>query len=427
MLQYEKILIWGTDMPLSMIYLAAVPVSFFNQIIWGNRILNWLIALAILAAAFLLRRLLAHLCQTLLQHIHWKNEALGSQIATLLLPALRLTILTIGFGLAIRPELLTLPDSVSLVLRQVMTTLQVVILCLILQGIGLGFVDVRADYAQRQGQQQSLAIKGFYKRVIQVAAVILGVFMALKIWGFDISGLLAGLGIGGLALSLAAQDTFSNLLGGITIMADHSFEIGDVISTPDIEGVVEDIGFRSSKLRTFSQAVVTVPNAKLSSTFVTNFSRMGKRRIRLTINLEYGITTEQIRHLTDQLKTRVIARDSIYVDGMLIYLEKFNASSVDLLFQCYVKTVDYECYLAEQESILLDIMDVMAEEHLNFAFSALSVHLRQPAPEKAAGDEPKTAALRATESAADDENNQSKLHIQAALNQADTATKQNTL
>ncbi len=322
----------------------------------------------------------------------------------MLLPALRLIILTIGFGLAIRPELLTLPDSVSLVLRQIMATLQVVILCLVLQGIGLSLVDVRADYAQRQGRQQPLAIKGFYKRVIQAAAVILGVFMALKIWGFDISGLLAGLGIGGLALSLAAQDTFSNLLGGVTIMADHSFEIGDVISTPDIEGVVEDIGFRSSKLRTFSQAVVTVPNAKLSSTFVTNYSRMGKRRVRFTINLEYGITTEQIRHLTDQLKIRVMARDSIYVDGLLIYLEKFSASSIDLLFQCYVKTVDYECYLAEQEAILLDIMEVMTAEHLDFAFSAINVHLRQPAAAKASGEAEETADIQTTASAADDGN-----------------------
>ncbi len=93
--------------------------------------------------------------------------------------------------------------------------------------------------------------------------MILGLFMILKVWGFDISSLLTGIGIGGLAISLAAQETFANLIGGITIMADRAFEIGDYISTPDIDGVVETIGFRSSRIRTLTQAVVTVPKRQI--------------------------------------------------------------------------------------------------------------------------------------------------------------------
>ena len=201
--------------------------------------------------------------------------------------------------------------------------------------------------------------------------------MILSIWGFDITGLIAGLGVGGLAISLAAQDTFSNLLGGLTIMTDHSFAIGDVITTPDVEGIVEDIRFRSTKVRTFTQFLVTVPNKQLSNNSVTNLSRIGKRRVRFYINLEYGTRPEQIRHLIEMLKTRMESRDTIVPDSVLICLERFSSSSLDVLFQCFLQIVDFVPYLQEQEAILLDVMDVMAEEKLSFALSALTVHLNE--------------------------------------------------
>jgi MscS family membrane protein len=349
--------------------------TFLASIWSGNPIWNYLLALLIILAALALRRPVAKVIQAVVRRICRKHESVEPSLSQALTPAFRLLILTLGLGLATQTNLLVFSERLTAWLGQGMATLRALVLCLLLMGIAVTLIEIRTDKARQEGLKEVVTIHTFYKRIVQVATVILGLFMALRIWGFDISGLLAGIGIGGLAISLAAQDTFANLLGGVTIMADHTFAIGDVISTPDIEGIVEAIGFRSSKIRTFAQAVVTVPNARLSNTFVTNLSRMGKRRIRFHIGLEYGTRPEQIRSLIERFKAMLAERESIYAEGILIHTEKFSPSSIDILFQCFVKTIEFPRFLQEQEAIILEIMRIMDEASLSFAFPALSVHL----------------------------------------------------
>ena len=343
---------------------------------FGNPAWHWLLALVVLILLFPLRMLLVKLYRRITTRL-FPEDSSARIIATGLIPAIRLLIVMIGLSLVFQSGLLTFPDKVAEVIRRVIETLKTVILCLSLAEIGTGFINIRLQKAKENGNKESHTVFNFYRMTVYVAAVLLGIFMILSIWGFDITGLIAGLGVGGLAISLAAQDTFSNLLGGLTIMTDHSFAIGDVITTPDVEGIVEDIRFRSTKVRTFTQFLVTVPNKQLSNNSVTNLSRIGKRRVRFYINLEYGTRPEQIRHLIEMLKTRMESRDTIVPDSVLICLERFSSSSLDVLFQCFLQIVDFVPYLQEQEAILLDVMDVMAEEKLSFALSALTVHLNE--------------------------------------------------
>jgi MscS family membrane protein len=286
-----------------------------------------------------------------------------------------LLIIAMGFGIATSPALLDLAKPVAEFLASVTSTLRVVVVCLLVQGIGQGLVDISQEIAISTGKQTSAIIYGFYKKAITVGAVILGLFMILKIWGFDVSSLLAGLGIGGLALSLAAQDTFSNLLGGITILTDKAFEIGDVISTPEIEGTVEQIGFRSTKVRTFAQAQVNIPNAKLSNSFVTNLSRMGKRRIRFNLNIPYSVSTDRIEKLAARLTQELAGRESLMDDGILIYLEKLGPTAQEVLFQCFVRLVDYNLYMSEQQAILFIVRSILDELEIPFAMQALNLQM----------------------------------------------------
>jgi MscS family membrane protein len=349
--------------------------TFLARHYLGNPAWNWILAVVILLLAFMVRSLVHRFMPVIAKRFSERGKAQVAGLVKDLRPAARLFIMTIGLTLILQSGLLVFSERVTLVNGKVMDTLKAVIVCLILLGVGTGLIEYMTEKAKEEGRKQVVTVHAFYRKAVQVAAVILGVFMALKIWGFDISGLIAGIGIGGLALSLAAQDTFSNLLAGLAIMTDHSFAIGDVITSPDVEGIVEDMSFRSSKIRTFSQALVTVPNSKLSNSAVTNLSKIGKRRIRFSIGLEYGVTPEQIRSLIEKLRTRMAARETVYEDNIVIFLEKFSASSIDVLFQCFVNIVDFIEYLKEQESILLEIMDIMDEENLDFAFSALTVHL----------------------------------------------------
>lgn len=349
--------------------------TFLSRTVLGNAVWNWLIACAIVLAALALRRPVSRLAELIGKKALSRDQETGAAMAAALAPAVRLLVVLIGLSLALQSGLLAYSEKVGLFFQHVIDTLKAVVLCLALAGVGVSLLENSTRKAKADGNKQTVTMHVFYRRAIQVAAIVIGVFIGLRVWGFDISGLIAGLGIGGLALSLAAQDTFSNLLGGLTIMTDHAFNIGDVITTPDVEGIVEDIGFRSTKVRTFTQMQVTVPNSRLSSNTVTNLSRVIKRRIRFSIALEYGTTPDQIRSLIEKLKTRMAAREHLIPENTIIALEKFSASSIDVLFQCFTKTLDFIQYLKEQEDILLEIMEVMEQEKLSFAFSALTVHL----------------------------------------------------
>ena len=349
--------------------------TFLASLWLGNPVWNWLIAAAILLFSLTLRKPAGRLVEAVGSRFDKGERIVGRTIGKSLGPAARLLVIALAFAIAFQSGLLIFNEPGSLAVRQIMDTFKAVILCISLAGLGAGVLGIKTDRAREAGHKNIVTIHVFYRHAIFGAAIVIGAFMALRIWGFDISGLLAGIGIGGLALSLAAQDTFSNLLAGLTIMTDHSFAIGDVISSPDVEGIVEDIGMRSSKVRSFTQALVTVPNARLSNNTVTNLSRMTRRRIRLSIGLEYGVTPDQIRSLISKLTERMQARETLYQENILICLEKFSASSIDVLFQCFSRTIDFMAFLKEQESILLEIMDVMAEENLSFAFNAMTVHL----------------------------------------------------
>lgn len=359
---------------------AAAPTvqAILNLEFLGNPLVNYGIAAVILLAAFFLRKALARVLQAVIHLFHWKDRSAGTRLSAAVLPGLQLMVFAIGFSAATSPLLLKTDVTVASFLEKTGATLYVVVICLLLSGIATALTEISHDVATRNGKPVSQAIYLFYRQAIRAGAVILGLFMILKVWGFDISSLLTGIGIGGLAISLAAQETFANLIGGITIMADRAFEIGDTISTPDIEGVVEAIGFRSSRIRTFTQAVVTVPNAKLSNSFITNYSRMGKRRIRFTIPVAECTPVEKIERLTAELRALVLRRpETVLEEGLLIYVERLGGNSLDILFQCFVSTVAYDLYLAEQQSILLEVIQCLKSLDIAFAYPTTNVFLHQ--------------------------------------------------
>ncbi|NLC83735.1 MAG: mechanosensitive ion channel family protein [Ruminococcaceae bacterium] len=356
--------------------------SFLSYEFFGNPISSYLVALAILLAAFLLRKLGGSLFGSIIKKITWRSEATGTRLSEELRSGLRLLTVAVGFGAATNPLLLKFPESLAAFLGRVTASLFVVAICLLLAGIGVTLTGISQDLAIKRGKPTSTIVHVFYRRAIQVAAVILALFMLLKTWGFDISGLLAGIGIGGLALSLAAQDTFANLLGGITIMADRVFEIGDYIATPDIDGIVEEIGFRSSRIRTLGQAVVTVPNGKLSNSFITNYSRMGKRRIRIFIPIANSTSPEKLTQLTERLKEVIGARELIFADSLLVIVENISSTALNILIQCYVNEVDYALFLEEQQAVLMLILENLRELKIEFSYPTPITPITPTLPEQ---------------------------------------------
>lgn len=210
--------------------------------------------------------------------------------------------------------------------------------------------------------------------LIRVAVILFAVFAILTVWGINVSGFIAGLGVGGLAISLAAKDTLSNLIGGMTIMIDHPFEIGEVIRVGDNEGTVEDIGFRSTRLRTYDMMQVIIPNSMVVNDSLVNISRLTARRIRIEIAIDPTTSSEAVEELLSQLEQIVQQRPLRKPDGVQVTLAGLSGIAQNILVQYYIDSTDYTVFLDEQRSVLLKINELMIVSGIKGA-DPLGVHL----------------------------------------------------
>lgn len=152
-------------------------------------------------------------------------------------------------------------------------------------------------------------LPAFYKKMFNAFLTIVAAISILSVFGVDVRGLLAGLGLGGLAISLAAKDTLSNIIAGIEILSDDIFEAGDTIQVGEVEGDVENIGMRSCRIRAYDHTLIYMPNSLLANEAVVNISRMGKRRIMLNMNLSSKATAKEIIELRKRVQAEISAND----------------------------------------------------------------------------------------------------------------------
>ena len=187
--------------------------------------------------------------------------------------------------------------------------------------------------------------------------------------GVSVQGLVAGLGLGGLAVSLAAKDLLANLFGGLAIVTEKHFTIGDWIETPTVEGTVEGITFRSTLVRTFDQALVTVPNSILANEAIKNWSKMGKRRITYHLGISPFTPREKIQRAVQRIREMLQNHPDIHPQTIFVYFERFGESSLDLFLYFFTKTTVWGEYL-QVEDCNLKILQILEEEGIELAFPA---------------------------------------------------------
>ncbi len=215
----------------------------------------------------------------------------------------------------------------------------------------------------------------FFSKVIRFIIVALTIVLFASEWNYDINGFIAGLGLGGLAFAFAAKDALANIFGGIVIILEKPFSIGDWVSTPSVEGIVETITFRSTRFRTAAQALVTVPNSTLSNEAITNWSRMGKRRVSFYLGLNYATSAEKIESAVEKITGLLADNPQIHDDNILVSFESFNESSLDIRVQYFTKTTDVSENLKIREDINLKIMCLLQEEGISMAFPSRSIYI----------------------------------------------------
>lgn len=218
----------------------------------------------------------------------------------------------------------------------------------------------------------------FVKESIKVVVVIFATFFVLgAIFKLNIASLIAGLGIGGLAIALAAKESLENLLGSFTIFLDKPFIIGDLIRSNGVEGHVEKIGFRSTRLRTLEKSFVTIPNKKLVDTELDNLSLRIQRRAKFNIGLTYETKPEQFKSIIAAIQAYITNHPHVLSEETRVRLFEFDSSSINIMIVYFVDTLEYDVYLDVRQEINYKIMEIVQNHEATFAYPTTAVIMKK--------------------------------------------------
>jgi len=219
-----------------------------------------------------------------------------------------------------------------------------------------------------RGRMGERSVISLARRVLEVLAFIIIGLIALSSLGVNVTAALAGLGIGGLAIGLGAQKTFENLIGGISILTDKALQIGDACRIGDQRGTVEDIGLRSTKLRTEERTVVTIPNGTVANAVLENYRQRDKILFRQTVRLRYDLAPDHIRYALQELRATLKQNSRVEDASSRVRLLRFVDAGMDVEIYACILVRDYEEFLALQEGLLLDIADTLERTGAGVAF-----------------------------------------------------------
>lgn len=362
--------------------------------------LSWILS------KFLYYKVYTLLKSQILKHHDEIDELLLSNLNGIRRPVL---ILVLAFGLELGIEVLRYPSPLPMTFELAFFTLNV----LVIAYMSTILIDsLFFDYLIKQQKlQKNAAIRqeliNLILSILKIFVYVVAVTVVLVKFGVNIAGILASLGIGGLAVALAAQNTLSNFFGLLKIITDNSFSQGDWIETKDVEGTVVEIGFISTVVRTFDNALITIPNSMFVNTPVKNWSkRKVGRRIKMTIGVTYGSRREDLQKALHEIRQMLLNHPDIATPGtvdlrqiergslrqkkllsledkygikttLLVYLDEFGDSSVNILIYAFSKTVAWEAWLKVKEDVMLKIWEILERNNLEFAFPSESIYFDQ--------------------------------------------------
>ncbi|WP_296079116.1 mechanosensitive ion channel family protein [uncultured Eubacterium sp.] len=217
----------------------------------------------------------------------------------------------------------------------------------------------------------------FLANILKIVVIAFGVVMVISELGYNVNGLLTGLGVGGLAVSLAAQDAVGNLISGFIIIFDKPFKVGDLIESATVKGFVEEVTMRSTKIRTLDDSVITVPNSTLTKEAVTNISMMDKRRIKMTFGLVYSTTNETIEKVRNEIQKYIVDNKDILPEPCRIHFREFGDSALNFEVVCYTETSDMDEYLKIENELNLAIKKIVENNDTDFAFPTQTVYVQK--------------------------------------------------
>lgn len=216
----------------------------------------------------------------------------------------------------------------------------------------------------------------FALKIIRGIIYTIAGFIIITALGIRLDGLIAGLGVGGVILTIAAQDTAKNLFAGLTVFLDKPFIVGDWIQVDTFEGTVEDITFRTTRIRTFENSLVNIPNAVISNTSIINWSKMEKRRYKTNLCVELDTPLEKLENFKTKIQDMLQAREAIDDDSIVVKFDNITENGLNVLICSYTNSVDYTSYIEQREEINYKIMRILEEENIKLAYQTQIIHVK---------------------------------------------------
>lgn len=358
---------------------AMLPPPLRDYHLFGIPLWQWIALIGLVLVAYLVALLVTRLGLALLGPLARRTRTqIDDRLLALAGGPARLLVAVAVFSAGRLP--LGLPVALTAVLAAVEQALVVVAATWIV----LRLLDVIAELLRerllQRGQVSATGLVAPGMRTAKVFVVILALVAALDNFGFNVTALLAGLGVGGIAVALAAQKSVENLFGGVTLYADQPVRVGDFCRFGDTVGTVEDIGLRSTRIRTLERTVVSVPNAEFANLHLENFSRRDKFWYHPTVGLRYETTPDQLRYILVEVRKMLYAHPKVDNVPARIRFTRFGAYSLDLEIFAYVRAADFDRFLEVQEDLHLRLMDIVAAAGSSFAFPSQTTYLESGAP-----------------------------------------------
>ncbi len=356
---------------------------------------RWLLAVLVLFASLVARRMLIATFHTLVGKIARRTETMLDDVLLEASerPAGYLLMLV---GILLTIHILQPPEKVFPIvglLDQVGKVASIL--------IGMWFVwrliDGLAAYFSARARRTDSALDDqlvpFIAKTLKIFLVLTAVLVIAQNMGYSISGLIASLGIGGIAVAMAARDTIANVFGSIMILVDRPFMVGDWIRTSEFEGVVEEVGFRSTKIRTFAKTLINVPNSHLANMVIDNIDARSVRRVKMRIGLTYQTTPAQMRAAIEGIERILAEHPGVDQDYKLVKFDEFEDSALSIFLYYFSASKVWEEYLQVRQEVNMQIMELLESLGLEFAFPSRTVYLQLE------GDEPLPVAGRRQEEA----------------------------
>jgi MscS family membrane protein len=348
--------------------------EFFSKQFYYNTVGEWAIALLILLGSFVIAKAIYWIFGNIIKKVTKKTKSKIDDIIvdTLKEPViLGLTIFGLWYGI----RQLAFPDSINEWVNNVYNVLiAITITWLIARLVDAIIKEYLVPLTEKTESDMDNQLLPVVRKGLRAAIWILGIIVALNNAGYNVGALLAGLGIGGLALAMAAKDTVSNIFGGITIFTDKPFKVNDRVKIGGFDGIITEVGIRSTRLKTFEGRIVTIPNSKFTDGMVENVSVEPWRKVTLNLGLVYDTPVAKMEKAMELLK-EIAALNTALEENTVIGFNKFGDFALGILFIYYIKSG--EDIIGTQSAINLEIMRKFEEHGLEMAFPTQTVYTKK--------------------------------------------------